>query len=79
MALSYSKRHLAELIACGHDTRSAAALFNRKELFIKSEQNTAEYKRHLERATQRKQVRAPSVEGGTTQSRLERTYSGQLQ
>ena len=46
----YSRKSLAELIADGHDTGSAAHLFNRSVKFIQKEQATPEYQQSLQNA-----------------------------
>ena len=48
MAQVYSRKSLAETIGAGHDTASAAKLFNRSIDFIEHEQQTREYQYYLD-------------------------------
>ena len=48
MAQVYSRKSLAETIGAGHDTASAAKIFNRSIDFIEHEQQTREYQYYLD-------------------------------
>ena len=62
MAHPYTRKALAQAIANGHDTASAANLFGRKLRFIQSEQGTVEYERHLNRFLEIRERRTRTIE-----------------
>ena len=70
MAQVYSRKTLAEHIGQGHDTASAARLFNKSIDFIESEQQTKDYQYYLDqfldRRTRRTQRTERTAERGLT-------------